>query len=119
QEVAEVSAAFSAMGNALRASLERQAQLEQERRLVITAVAHDLRTPLFSLRGYLEGLETGLAATPAKAARYIRVCREQADVLDRLVTDLFAYTRVEYLEQTPQHEVLEFGALLRQIVESL
>jgi signal transduction histidine kinase len=118
-EVAEVSAAFSAMGNALRASLERQAQLEQERRLVITAVAHDLRTPLFSLRGYLEGLETGLAATPAKAARYIRVCREQADVLDRLVSDLFAYTRAEYLEQTPQHEALEFGTLLRQIVEGL
>ena len=36
-------------------------------------IVHDLRTPLFSLRGYLEGLEKGLADTPEKQARYIAV----------------------------------------------
>ena len=37
---------------------EHQAALEQERTLFVSAVAHDLRTPLFALRSYLEGLET-------------------------------------------------------------
>lgn len=119
REVAEVADAFKAMGDALRSSLYRQGELEQERRLFISAIVHDLRTPLFSLRGYLEGLEKGLANTPEKAAKYISVCQKKADALERLITDLFAYAQLEYLEQTPQCEPLEFGTLLQQAVEGL
>ena len=117
REVADVCEAFEAMGTGLRDSLRRQAELEEERRFFIGAIAHDLRTPLFALRGYLEGLDQGLAASPEKAAAYVAVCRQKADQLDRLVADLFAYTRAEYLEQTMQSESLELGALLRRAVE--
>ena len=118
REVADVADAFGAMGTALRASLERQAELEQQRRMVIGAVAHDLRTPLFSLRGYLEGLDRGLANTPERAAHYLAVCRQQADALERLVADLFTYTRLDYLEEVPRREPLELGALLSAAVEA-
>jgi signal transduction histidine kinase len=119
REVAEVGAAFEAMGAALRESLQAQAELEQERRLAIGAVVHDLRTPLFSLRGYLEGLEEGLADTPEKRARYVAVAREKAAALERLVADLFDYTRLEYLEQAPNRQPLDLGALLRRLVDGL
>lgn len=118
-EVAEVAEAFTAMGKALRASIERESDLEQERRLFVSAIAHDLRTPLFSLRGYLEGLDRGLATTPEKTAKYIHICQEQADTLEHLVADLFTYARLEYLEQTPQREPLELGTLLRTIVDGM
>ncbi len=118
-EVDEVATAFGSMAGALRASLERQEALEQERRMTISAVVHDLRTPLFSLRGYLEGLASGLADTPEKAARYVRVCREKADALERLVSDLFSYTRTEYLEEVPRPEPLDLSELLRRTVEGL
>ncbi|HEX6796484.1 MAG TPA: HAMP domain-containing sensor histidine kinase [Ktedonobacterales bacterium] len=117
REVADVADAFGAMGTALRESLERQAELEQQRRMVIGAVAHDLRTPLFSLRGYLEGLDRGLANTPERAAHYLAVCRQQADALERLVADLFTYTRLDYLEEVPRREPLELGILLAAAVE--
>lgn len=119
REVAEVNTAFEAMGAELRASLEHQAALEQERRLFISAVAHDLRTPLFSLRGYLEGLEQGIADTPEKRARYVAVAQEKADALERLITDLFAYTRMEYLDQAPNREPLDLGALMMRLVEGV
>jgi signal transduction histidine kinase len=118
REVAAVAEAFGAMGEALRASLERQAELEQQRRLVIGAIAHDLRTPLFSLRGYLEGLERGLASTPEKAAHYLAITRQQADSLERLVADLFTFTRLDYLEETPQREPVDLAMLLGAAVES-
>ena len=51
REVADVCEAFEAMGTELRDSLRRQAELEEERRFFIGAVAHDLHTPLFALRG--------------------------------------------------------------------
>ena len=118
REVADVANAFGAMGEALPSAPERQAELEQQRRLVIGAIAHDLRTPLFSLRGYLEGLDRGLANTPEKAARYLAVSRQQADNLERLIADLFAYARLDYLEETPRRAPLDLAALLADAVES-
>lgn len=119
REIAEVFGSFTMMGEALRTSLFQQAKVEQERRLLISAVAHDLRTPLFSLRGYLEGLATGLANTPEKANRYIEVCQTKAAALERLIADLFVYTQLEYLEQLPSQEPLEIGGLIAQVLESM
>ncbi len=119
REVETVFTAFDMMSRGLRESLQRQTELEQERRLFISAIAHDLRTPLFSLRGYLEGLATGLANTPEKAAKYIGVCQAKAALLERLIGDLFVYTQFEYLEQIPQRETLEIGALITHVLESL
>lgn len=118
REVAEVGAAFMDMASGLQSARERQTAMEQERTLLITAIAHDLRTPLFALRSRLEGLERGLATTPEKAATYIRVVRERADALERLIADLFAYTRLEYLEQSIQQEDVDVGLLLGQALES-
>jgi signal transduction histidine kinase len=118
REVAEVNTAFAAMSDALKTSLQHQASMEQERRLFIGAVVHDLRTPLFSLRGYLEGFAKGLADTPEKRARYVAVAQDKTAALERLVSDLFDFTRLEYLEQTPRQEPLDLADLLRRIVEA-
>jgi len=45
------------------------------------------------------------------------MCRTQADALERLIADLFAFTRLEYLEQEPEHARLELGTLLQETVE--
>jgi signal transduction histidine kinase len=119
REVAEVGAAFRVMGEALGESIQRQALLEQERRLFISAIVHDLRTPLFSLRGYLAGLAEGVANTPEKSERYVAVCQDKVAALDRLVSDLFAYAQIEYLEQEPERNVLDLGELLTRMVEEL
>ncbi|HVB63594.1 MAG TPA: HAMP domain-containing sensor histidine kinase, partial [Nitrolancea sp.] len=97
REVAEVNGAFAAMSDALRESLGKQAQVEQERRIFIGAIVHDLRTPVFALRGYLEGLQTGVADTVEKRRRYVEIAQEKASALERLITDLFEFTRLEYL----------------------
>jgi signal transduction histidine kinase len=117
REVYEVSSALDLMSRELRASIEQQAELEQERRMFVGAVAHDLRTPLFSLRGALEGIESGLANTPEKRAHYISVARQKADALERLISDLFDYTRLEYLDQTPKREPLDLTALMLRLVD--
>ncbi len=118
-EIDDVNTAFGAMTTELRRSLEQQAALEHERRMFIAAIAHDLRTPLFSLRGYLDGLDTGLADTPERRARYLAVAKEKADTLERLVGDLFDYTRLEYLEQSLDRQPLDLADLLGELVDGL
>jgi signal transduction histidine kinase len=118
REVAEVALAFEEMGRALEQALGRQGELEQERRLFISAIAHDLRTPLFSLRGYLEGLEKGLATTPEKAAHYLAICREKAADLEKRISNLFTYARLEHVEQAVGRQRLDLNVLLKKVVES-
>src|SRR5437763_11451125 len=118
-EVAQVRAAFEVMRDGLKESIAQQAALEEERRLFIGAIAHDLRTPLFILRAHLRGLQKGIAATPEKVREYVDECVGRADALERLVADLFAFTRLEYLEQEPERAPLELGILLHQTVESM
>jgi signal transduction histidine kinase len=118
-EVAQVRAAFEVMRDGLKESIAQQAALEEERRLFIGAIAHDLRTPLFILRAHLRGLQKGIAATPEKVREYVDECVGRADALERLVADLFAFTRLEYLEQEPERAPLGLGALLRGSVEGM
>jgi signal transduction histidine kinase len=118
REIADVSSAMAGTASALRESLARQSALEEDRRLFIAAVAHDLRTPLFMLRGYLKGLELGVAATPEKVAQYVGSCTTQADALERRISDLFAFTRLEYLDQRPERAPLELGDLLEETVQA-
>jgi signal transduction histidine kinase len=118
REIAEVTEALEGMSRALHDALARQSALEDERRLFVSASAHDLRTPLFILRAHLRGLQRGIAATPEKMQEYIDECMAKADALERLVADLFAFTRLEYLEQEPKRVPLELGALLHRTVGS-
>ncbi len=118
-EMRQVQHAFQVMGDGLRSAFAKQQKLEEERRFFIGAIAHDLRTPLFSLRGYLDGIEQGIATSPEKLAHYVAVCQDKAAHLERLVADLFAFTRLEYLEETLQREAFDLAALTRQAVSGV
>lgn len=118
-EISEVRDGFEVMVKGLQQSFQKQALLEEERRFLIAAVAHDLRTPLFALRGYLDGLEQGIAQSPEKMSKYIAVCKEKSAQLDRLVEDLFTFTKMEYWEMKLHNETIDFKLLIRKSIESL
>lgn len=117
-EVNAVAVALQTMSDNLHAALDQQADSEEQRRQFIGAVAHDLRTPLFTLRAYLDGLSDGLATSPRKTSQYLQACRTSATALDRLITDLFSYARMEYLGQQPCREPVDLGALLRTAAQA-
>ncbi|MET3292447.1 UNVERIFIED_CONTAM: signal transduction histidine kinase [Brevibacillus sp. OAP136] len=115
-EVADVRSAFEAMGKGLRESLLRQSEMEEERRFFISSIAHDLRTPLFVLRGSIMRLERSVADTPGNAAKYVAICSKKADQLERLVSDLFSYSRMAYMEQILHPEPVNIEELFSDIV---
>jgi len=118
-EIAEVRDGFQVMLEGLEQASRKQAALEEERRFVVAAVAHDLRTPLFALRGYLDGLEQGIARSPEKMAKYLAVCKEKSAQLDRLVEDLFAFAKMEYLDTKLNNGIVNLSHVLRKSVESV
>ncbi|PLR99057.1 sensor histidine kinase [Bacillus sp. T33-2] len=118
-EIAEVRDGFIVMVDGLKESFQKQVELEDERRFVIASVAHDLRTPLFALRGYLDGLEQGIAHSPDKVAKYIAVCKEKSAQLDRLVEDLFTFTKTDYLEMKHNQNKVDLAHVVKNSIESI
>lgn len=119
REVRELNAAFEGMAVELKESLEHEAKLQDERKQFISAIVHDLRTPLFALRGSFEAIETGVADTPEKQAYYFQMARERADALDRMISDLFEFTRLEYLDQQPVRSPMQLGELMERVAETI
>lgn len=118
-EIANVSEGFKIMISGLTESFQKQVELEHDRRFVIAAVAHDLRTPLFALRGYLDGLEQGVARSPEKIAKYVAVCKEKSMQLDRLVEDLFTFAKMDYLEMELNVHSIDFSQILKQSINTI
>ena len=107
REVSEVGAALAAMHRGLLESAERDARADEERRFLITAIAHDLRTPLFLLRGYLERLARHSGSTGD-----VSRAQEKSRRLDRMIDELFAFSRIEYRGPELSRNELDLGELL-------
>lgn len=119
KEIAEVRDGFEAMVAGLRKAHQKQIELEEERRFVIAAIAHDLRTPLFALRGYLDGLAQGIARSPEQMTKYVAVCKEKSAQLDRLVEDLFTFSKMEYVDERLDSERVNVPSLLQKALDSV
>ena len=114
REVAEVGDALHGMAGGLRDALRGSAAAERERRFMITAIAHDLRTPLFTLRGSLEALERGVGD-----GRYLDRAQDKAAHLDRLVSDLFTFSRLEYARDAIAFDEVDVGQLTQRAAEGV
>lgn len=110
---------FDRMVEGLRQSIGRQAAVEEERRFFLAAIAHDLRTPLFSLRGRLEGVRDGVAKTPEHIRHYLNVALSRIDGLEKLVADLFSYSQLELLEYEPDMRTIDVAQLVEDAAESV
>lgn len=119
REINDLSESFLAMRDSLQTSLTRQDAVEKERRFLISAVAHDLRTPLFALRGSLEGIVQGIADTEAKRDQYLQIALRRADDLEKLISDLFAWTRLDLTGIELNRTSQELDVLLDTVIESM
>lgn len=70
-------------------------QAERLRQQVVANVSHELRTPLTIIKGYAEALEDGVLDSPEAEKHYIATIREEADRLNRLVTELLDLSKIQ------------------------
>ena len=118
-ELASVADAFNMMADELEMSFARQKRLEQDRRDLIAAVSHDLRTPLTSIRAMIEALADGVVSDPATVNRYYTTIRSQIENLSGLINDLFELSQLETGQVKLQVEPINLNDLLSDVVESM
>ncbi|MDQ0166221.1 histidine kinase [Bacillus horti] len=118
-ELGQLSNTFDRMRQNLKEAKEWQAKYEQERLELITSISHDLKTPLTSIKGYVKGIQDGVANTPDKLDRYLETIYKKADDLDGLIEKLFLYSKFE-MERVPfQFEPVDLYTFFEDFVEEL
>ena len=106
---------------AVRDELEIQreaARQEQKRKKDLVAfLAHDLKTPLTSVVGYLTLLSDKPGLYPAERERYTAVALEKARSLESLLEEFFDISRMELHQDSDKRETVQLTLLLEQITD--
>ena len=94
-EFRPVCEAFNEMAEKLETSTAERQKEEANRRELIAGISHDLRTPLTSIKGYLEGIETGVASTPEMRKEYFSIITRKAAELEHIIEQLFLFSKLD------------------------
>jgi signal transduction histidine kinase len=102
----------------LEQSLARERAGEAQRKDLITAVSHDLRTPLASLRAMAEAISDGVVDDPPTLRRYVHEMRRSIESLALLVDDLFELVQIDAGAIEAESERVRLADLVESALET-
>lgn len=94
-EIKDLFDNFEIMRKQLKSTAEEKALVEKTNRELISNISHDLKTPITSIKGYVEGIMDGVADTPEKMNKYIRTIYNKANDMDLLINELTVYSQLD------------------------
>ena len=117
RELAPLQADLTGLQTTLRAREAEAKEAEQRKNDLLVFLAHDLKTPLTSVIGYLTLLRDDPALTAEQRAKYTGIALDKALRLEDLMLEFFEITR-ESLHQPPAQSVdIQLSLLLEQLVD--
>lgn len=116
-EFSVMAASLNKMVGDLKELMDKEREAERTKNELITNIAHDLRTPLTSITGYLELLsgETKLDLEVQK--KYIGIAYVKTKRLEKLIEDLFGFTKLNYGKMSMHVAKVDVMKLLSQLLE--
>ena len=117
-EFSSMAANLNKMVEEIRQLMDKEREAERTKNELITNVAHDLRTPLTSIIGYLEILSGKSAPlTPEMQKKYIDIAYSKSKRLEKLIEDLFGFTKLNYGKISMRVAKVDIVKLLGQLLE--
>jgi signal transduction histidine kinase len=117
-EIDRLGSAFESMADRMVEQLGELKRADSLRRELVANVSHDLRTPLASLRGYLETLLLKKGTlSPDEQDRYLEAALQHSESLGKLVSELFELAKLESHETRPRPEPFAVGELIQDVVQ--
>ena len=117
-EFSEMGENLNRLGEELRSLMEREREAEKSKSELVTNIAHDLRTPLTSIVGYLDILRAKRDSLDAETtAHYTDIAYEKSKKLEKLINELFGFTKLSGGELVMHVSSLDLVQLLAQLLE--
>ena len=115
-EIGQLALDVDAMRLSIIDKLQREEEAWKANSQLITAISHDVRTPLTALLGYLE-IVSDESLSPAERSAYLEICKNNALRLKSLTDELFGFFLVFGKPQPDQKpEEFDAGMLLEQVL---
>ncbi|AZN42402.1 sensor histidine kinase [Paenibacillus albus] len=119
-EFGDIARDINLAGEKLRQALERGDFAENSKEQLVLNLAHDLRTPLTSVLGYLDFILKNDNLTPEQTKHYTSIAYTKSQRLERLIDNLFEVTRMNYGKLTVNYNhPVDLSELLLQLNEEL
>ncbi len=118
-EFTQLIYAFNEMASKLQASERSNQEYEKNRKTLVANISHDLKTPITSIQGYLEVILEGCVSEPEKIKRYLETIYSNTAYMNKLIDDLFLFSKLDMDKLEMKYEVLSIGAYLDDLAAEL
>ncbi len=115
-ELASLALSINSMGDAIYSGQQKERQNEINQRQLITNMSHDLKTPLTSMTGYIDIIKSKLSKED-ELYQYATIAKENGHRLDKLISDLFLYSKLISGDMPINLQSVDLSVVLRQILE--
>lgn len=100
-----------------RAALDIERNAERQKNELITNVAHDLRTPLTTIVGYLELIKDDSALSKEDVHKYSGIAYEKSIRLQEMMDDLFEFTKLDNADIKLNKSMINLSGLIMQMTD--
>jgi histidine kinase len=118
-EIGVLNKAFEEMRIKLKESINLQIQYEENRKELLSNISHDLKTPITSIIGYVEGIKDGVANTPEKMEKYLSTVYSKAKDMDSLIDELFLFSKLDLKKEPFHFETFELNKYIGSYIEEI
>lgn len=116
-EIGEIAGRINEMTAQINQLIKSERDALQSNKDLIACVAHDLRTPITSVKGYLDLALDAKHYDLEQRQKYVRIAQTKANRLEYLIHDLFNYTKLTSGEITLHRSKIDLVQLVEQMVE--
>lgn len=116
-EIGEIAGRINEMTEQINQLIKSERDALQSNKDLIACVAHDLRTPITSVKGYLDLALDTKHYDLEQRQKYVRIAQTKANRLEYLIHDLFNYTKLTSGEITLHRSKIDLVQLVEQMVE--
>lgn len=116
-EIGEIAGRINEMTEQINQLITSERDALQSNKDLIACVAHDLRTPITSVKGYLDLALDTKHYDLEQRQKYVRIAQTKGNRLEYLIHDLFNYTKLTSGEITLHRSKIDLVQLVEQMVE--
>ena len=98
--------------------ITRLKRLEEIRRDFVANVSHELKTPITTIKGFVETLLDGAQEEPAQAERFLQIIRQNADRLHAIIEDLLSLSRLEQADAEIPRTRTDLSRIARRVADA-
>ncbi|WP_051280263.1 sensor histidine kinase [Anaerovorax odorimutans] len=116
-EINKLCQSFDQIRKKLKETADQQYRNKEERNMLMANLSHDMRTPVTTIKGYIEGIKDGVADTPEKQSRYLDTIYNKALILEKLLDNMAEYSELELGRMQFSFEYVNITSYLKDVVE--